>query len=162
MGKLNEPDKVCIEGQRVHPEPLVLDAFGKPIKKSDRPASPVKPISAYYVKKEKVVTKGENAEQDKEKAKVASVVSYGSVSADVEIRGSKTMGADVAVCFSSFQFKKKGKTVWVGRDGEEVNVETLALQHYEAQGYKGYVFNLIWSFILTYHNTCRFSLQFAL
>lgn len=81
MGKLKEPDKVYIEGQRVHPEPLVLDAFGKPIKKSDRPASPVKPISAYYVKKEKVVTKDENgAEKDKANAKVPFVVSFGLVS----------------------------------------------------------------------------------
>ncbi len=32
-----------------------------------------------------------------------------------------------------------GKSVWKGRDGEEVNVETFALQHYETLGYKGFV-----------------------
>lgn len=33
----------------------------------------------------------------------------------------------------------KGKSLWVGKCGEEVNVETLALQHYELQGFKGLV-----------------------
>ena len=32
---------------------------------------------------------------------------------------------------------RKGKSVWRGRDGEQVNVEALALQHYEKLGYKG-------------------------
>lgn len=32
-----------------------------------------------------------------------------------------------------------GKSIWRGRDGEEVTVEIFALQHYESQGYKGYV-----------------------
>ncbi|GJE96430.1 VRR-NUC domain-containing protein [Phanerochaete sordida] len=30
-----------------------------------------------------------------------------------------------------------GKSIWRGRDDEEVNVENFALQHYESQGYKG-------------------------
>lgn len=34
--------------------------------------------------------------------------------------------------------RSTGKSIWRGRDGEEVNVETLALQHYESLGYKGY------------------------
>ncbi|KAI0636683.1 hypothetical protein C8Q77DRAFT_1247200 [Trametes polyzona] len=34
--------------------------------------------------------------------------------------------------------KITGKSVWKGRDGEEVSVETFALQHYEDQGYKGF------------------------
>ncbi|PCH37697.1 hypothetical protein WOLCODRAFT_113993 [Wolfiporia cocos MD-104 SS10] len=34
--------------------------------------------------------------------------------------------------------KWKGKSIWKGRDGEEVNVETLALQHFEDLGYRGY------------------------
>lgn len=33
--------------------------------------------------------------------------------------------------------KRSGKTIWVGRDGEELTVEALALQRYEEQGYKG-------------------------
>ena len=32
-----------------------------------------------------------------------------------------------------------GKSVWKGRDDQQVNVETVALQHYEALGYKGQV-----------------------
>jgi fanconi-associated nuclease 1 len=32
-----------------------------------------------------------------------------------------------------------GKSVWVGNDSENVNVETLALQHYEKLGFKGQV-----------------------
>lgn len=32
-----------------------------------------------------------------------------------------------------------GKSVWLGRDNQEVNVETLALEHYEEKGYKGYL-----------------------
>lgn len=32
-----------------------------------------------------------------------------------------------------------GKSIWRGRDGDEVSVEILALQHYESQGYKGSV-----------------------
>jgi Fanconi-associated nuclease 1 len=32
---------------------------------------------------------------------------------------------------------KKGKSVWKGRDGEEVTVEGLSLQHYEKMGFKG-------------------------
>lgn len=31
-----------------------------------------------------------------------------------------------------------GKSIWHGRDGEEVTVEILALQHYESLGYRGY------------------------
>jgi hypothetical protein len=30
------------------------------------------------------------------------------------------------------------KTIWVGRDGEHVSVETFALQQYEDEGYKGF------------------------
>ncbi|KAF9246229.1 VRR-NUC domain-containing protein [Melanogaster broomeanus] len=33
--------------------------------------------------------------------------------------------------------EQKGKSIWVGRNGEELTVEALALQRYEAQGYKG-------------------------
>ncbi|KIJ69190.1 hypothetical protein HYDPIDRAFT_144969 [Hydnomerulius pinastri MD-312] len=32
---------------------------------------------------------------------------------------------------------QKGKSIWVGRNGEELTVEALALQRYEEQGYKG-------------------------
>lgn len=35
--------------------------------------------------------------------------------------------------------KSTGKSIWKGRNGEEVTVEALALQHYEAQGFKGYL-----------------------
>jgi fanconi-associated nuclease 1 len=35
-----------------------------------------------------------------------------------------------------------GKTIWIGREGEHVNVETLALQHYEEKGYKGYIIEM--------------------
>lgn len=35
--------------------------------------------------------------------------------------------------------KAMGKSIWKGRDDQQVNVETVALQHYEALGYKGYV-----------------------
>src|SRR5271170_5353384 len=31
----------------------------------------------------------------------------------------------------------KGKSIWQGRNQEEVNVEVFALQHYENRGYKG-------------------------
>jgi len=34
--------------------------------------------------------------------------------------------------------KATGKSIWKGRDGKEVNVETVALQQYEDQGFKGY------------------------
>lgn len=30
-----------------------------------------------------------------------------------------------------------GKSVWRGRDSENISVETLALQHYETLGFKG-------------------------
>ncbi|KAH7889505.1 hypothetical protein F5I97DRAFT_1844717 [Phlebopus sp. FC_14] len=33
--------------------------------------------------------------------------------------------------------EQKGKTIWVGQNGEELDVEALALQRYENQGYKG-------------------------
>lgn len=36
-----------------------------------------------------------------------------------------------------------GKSIWRGRDGEDVTVEILALQHYESQGYKGYAHLLL-------------------
>ena len=35
--------------------------------------------------------------------------------------------------------EKGGKTIWKGRDDEEVEVEILALQYYESQGCKGCV-----------------------
>lgn len=35
-------------------------------------------------------------------------------------------------------WKTTGKSVWRGKDGVEVNVEELALEHYETLGYKGY------------------------
>ncbi|KAL1944729.1 hypothetical protein VTO73DRAFT_3159 [Trametes versicolor] len=34
--------------------------------------------------------------------------------------------------------KTTGKSVWRGRDGEEVSVEMLALQYYEGKGFKGF------------------------
>ncbi|KAL1664575.1 hypothetical protein GGF50DRAFT_114989 [Schizophyllum commune] len=34
--------------------------------------------------------------------------------------------------------KAMGKSIWKGRDDQQVNVETVALQHYEALGYKGF------------------------
>ncbi|KAH9832914.1 VRR-NUC domain-containing protein [Rhodofomes roseus] len=34
--------------------------------------------------------------------------------------------------------KWTGKSIWIGRDGEEVTVEMLALQHYEEQGFRGF------------------------
>ncbi|KAI0053972.1 hypothetical protein FA95DRAFT_1551753 [Auriscalpium vulgare] len=34
--------------------------------------------------------------------------------------------------------EQKGKSTWKGRDGIVVNVEMVALQHYEEDGYKGY------------------------
>ncbi|KAH7921382.1 hypothetical protein BV22DRAFT_1198248 [Leucogyrophana mollusca] len=34
-------------------------------------------------------------------------------------------------------YEQKGKSIWSGRDGVEVNVETFALQQYENQGFKG-------------------------
>ncbi|KAI0086435.1 VRR-NUC domain-containing protein [Irpex rosettiformis] len=36
------------------------------------------------------------------------------------------------------QIPRTGKSVWKGRDNEEVNVETFALQHYESLNYKGF------------------------
>lgn len=35
--------------------------------------------------------------------------------------------------------KWTGKSIWKGRDGEEVSVEEIARQDYEDQGFKGYV-----------------------
>ena len=35
--------------------------------------------------------------------------------------------------------EKGGKTIWKGRDDEEVEVEILALQYYESHGCKGCV-----------------------
>ena len=35
--------------------------------------------------------------------------------------------------------EKGGKSIWKGRDDEEVNVETFALQYYEEDGCKGYI-----------------------
>ncbi|PFH51675.1 hypothetical protein AMATHDRAFT_58424 [Amanita thiersii Skay4041] len=32
----------------------------------------------------------------------------------------------------------KGKSLWIGKDNEEVHVETCALQHYETLGFKGF------------------------
>lgn len=34
--------------------------------------------------------------------------------------------------------KSMGKSIWIGRNNEEVTVENLALQHYEDLGFKGY------------------------
>jgi hypothetical protein len=38
-------------------------------------------------------------------------------------------------------WKWTGKSVWIGKDGNDVNVETLALQHYESFGFKGFDFS---------------------
>ena len=35
------------------------------------------------------------------------------------------------------KLEKGGKTIWKGRDDEEVEVEILALQYYESHGCKG-------------------------
>lgn len=60
----------------MRPKPLVLDAFGKPIKGNDGPANTSKPISEYYVKKEKIGVESKNeAEKDKAKANVMFAVS---------------------------------------------------------------------------------------
>jgi Fanconi-associated nuclease 1 len=39
----------------------------------------------------------------------------------------------------SDSWKWKGKSLWKGKDEEQVNVETRALQYYENMGFKGFV-----------------------
>jgi fanconi-associated nuclease 1 len=39
--------------------------------------------------------------------------------------------------------RKKGKSIWKGREDEELTVEEFSLQHYETLGYKGHVFNAV-------------------
>ncbi|KAG6864216.1 hypothetical protein C0991_011474, partial [Blastosporella zonata] len=39
---------------------------------------------------------------------------------------------------ASDTWKRKGKSIWRGRNGEQVNVESRALQYYEDLGYKGF------------------------
>jgi len=40
---------------------------------------------------------------------------------------------------ASSSWRWKGKSLWLGNGGEEVNVETRALQYYEGLGYRGFV-----------------------
>lgn len=52
-------------------------------------------------------------------------------------------------CLTSMQqvqsVKNTGKSCWKGRDdGEVVSVEEFTLQHYEDEGWKGYVTFLLW------------------
>lgn len=43
--------------------------------------------------------------------------------------------------------KMTGKSLWRGKNGEELNVETRALQHYESLGYKGFGFAVLSLFL---------------
>ena len=51
--------------------------------------------------------------------------------------------------------KPTGKSIWRGRDGDEINVEILALQYYEGLGYKGYAptinFQTPYSYFSSFH-----------
>ncbi|KAI0062194.1 hypothetical protein BV25DRAFT_1916125 [Artomyces pyxidatus] len=51
---------------------------------------------------------------------------------------SKAQGNGHKPTTSVLELEQKGKSTWKGNDDEIVNVETLALQHYERLGYKGY------------------------
>ncbi|GBE81686.1 hypothetical protein SCP_0400570 [Sparassis crispa] len=53
-------------------------------------------------------------------------------------RWSQLVGPSVQKPQVEVSEKATGKSVWIGRENEEVTVEMLALQHYEALGYKGF------------------------
>ncbi|KAI0699994.1 VRR-NUC domain-containing protein [Cytidiella melzeri] len=55
--------------------------------------------------------------------------------ADSQLWGTQNATASTAL---KVQVLRTGKSIWIGRDEEEVNVETYALQHYETSGYKGF------------------------
>lgn len=66
-----------------------------------------------------------------------------------------TRGLDVRDCItqlSQLEQKTNGKSIWEGRDGEEVTVEIFALRHYEERGFKGYVMSSLYLRYISSYN----------
>ncbi|KAI0314652.1 VRR-NUC domain-containing protein [Amylostereum chailletii] len=108
-GRLVDPKIISIPGTPApQDKPLHLDKTRRPAQAKDEPTL-VKPEQTLLFYKFTPLIKPE-------KGKTCSAVQ------DEHIKIEKTTG----------------RTSWIGRDGEVVNVETLALQYYENQGYSGY------------------------
>ncbi|KAI0957731.1 hypothetical protein AcW1_006029 [Taiwanofungus camphoratus] len=111
LGKLQKADKILIEGVRVyHREAsLVLDQTGRIVNK-------------------RLVTPAKGRES-----------CAGAIPAKSPIliwtKGPEPMPAKPQI---EVKHKATGKSIWKGRDDEEVSVEMLSLQYYEDHGYRGF------------------------
>ena len=122
-GELRRAEEVQFFAERImNSSGLELDVHGRPIKSKE------KGLRLYF------------------SPKVTSTTPNSKTSADVE--GLASVGFTPfyrdAYELIIFQAEKpvarkwKGKSLWRGRNGEQINVECRALQHYEELGYKGY------------------------
>ncbi|KAH7909857.1 VRR-NUC domain-containing protein, partial [Hygrophoropsis aurantiaca] len=113
-GKLLQAEKATIEGIRIRHRAasLALDRTGRNTSKTTAIATPKKGPDIMQFLPSVVTNSGVKSEKP---LSTTSLKNKGKLPAD----------------------EQKGKSIWCGRDGEEVNVETLALQWYEEQGFKG-------------------------
>ena len=118
-GELRKANSVSVVAERLYTadSSLKLDAKGRPIKSSEVG------VRAYFSK----VADGRQMSAEMENKSNVCCPSFAGISLLIYDQ-SKDISAG---------WRWKGKSLWRGVDGNEVNVETRALQYYEGLGYKG-------------------------
>lgn len=120
VAQLRKPEETTVEGFRIRDRgsSLHLDSTGRPVTPLQPAERPMQwtPQSLSSNKKPSVALKGADE--------------VGLLTSSVFLRYLNVLQKNEPW---------KGKSIWRGRDGDEVTVETLALQHYEDMGYQGFV-----------------------
>ncbi|KAH8117012.1 VRR-NUC domain-containing protein [Phellopilus nigrolimitatus] len=82
---------------------------------------------------------GERVRQRSALGKIEKVANKAAVPVSVQIQGEEAVRKHLDQAKKERQKEKwTGKSLWYGKCGEEVNVETLVLHHYELDDYKGF------------------------
>lgn len=128
---LKKTSSIFIEGVRVHSrlEGMHLDSIGQVVAHS--PKTPLSQSQLPFPVKKLLFTtfkKGESSSLEKK----------GDIRTEVRTDPPSFLLREPDKFCEVQPSEKKGKSIWVGRDGEQVSVEILALQYYEDRGYKGF------------------------
>ncbi|THH16142.1 hypothetical protein EW146_g4437 [Bondarzewia mesenterica] len=126
-GVLQKHTEIFVEGERVRNRTtgMHLDATGSIAFAAPEMPGKQSQLSFVVTKSPHMQRKGRAATPAKEKV-------------PVEVKLMLCLCRSFADFFPLGGIQQKGKSIWVGKDREQVNVETLALEDYQNRGYKGY------------------------
>ena len=132
--ELKEPKRVFVKAARTMKRDNSVPMAG-----DSRSANTVGGLHSYFTPKRRASEPREPEEpmpKEEEKENATKKV-FVSVSRVTIVRVDKQLKAKVPIW--------KGKSLWVGRDNEAVNVEIRVLQYYESLGFKGCAVSLLFS-----------------